>query len=125
MKVENFKLLSRSEHPDMPAWFEKIADQWNRQMETLTRVAQGNATFRDNFLAEVRTLEMAQDTVVPIELQLLRQDPIGVLLLWSSYFDYPRMKARMSETAPMTVDVAVKWDTPPEAVPEVTLVFFG
>ena len=123
MKIQNWRRLTRTDYPDVPRWMDKILDAINRVLENVVRALQNNLSHADNFPEPPRTLKMPHDTVVPIQLQKLKQVPLGVQLVWSDYFDYPRIAAEMHPTRPLTVNVKVKWDTPPDTDPEVTLVF--
>lgn len=125
MKASSWKRITKSDHPDAPEWFEGVADSLNGHLEMITQILSGNTTFGDNLLAEIRQIDLAHDTVTPVELQRLRRTPLGVILVASSYFDYWRAAWRMSETRRMTIEVKVKWDTPPATPPSVIFLVIG
>jgi len=125
MKVQNWKRITKTDYPDMPEWFSDIADALNRQVERLTLLAQNNITFGDNFAEPPRTIEMADDTTVSIELQALKRNPIGVLVLNPGFYEYFDFTWQMSPNAPLTVDCKIKFTNAPATSPEVTLLFVG
>lgn len=121
MKLPEYRRLTKTDYEDLPEWVDPI----NRHFELLTTLAHGNATFADNHLAEIRTLEVPHDESFAIELRRLRRNPSGVLVLSTSFFEYYRFTWQMSPTAQRTVDVKILWDTVPSEDPEVTLLFIG
>ena len=129
MRVPQYKRITKTDHPEMPEWAERVFDGQNRQMESLTTLAQGNVTFGDNFSAEVRTVAIPHfptaSEFVSVELQILKRNPIGVVVLDSSFFEFWKVAWRVSPTSPLTVDVKMKWDSVPDAPPDVTLLFIG
>lgn len=125
MRLGNWTRITKADFPDMPEWAERMADSINRQMEALEALVANKITFSDNVEAEVRTLPMPDDTTVPIQLQRLKTTPLGVLVLWTSFYEYPRLKAQMNQTKAYTVDVSVKWDNAPSTDPTVILLFLG
>ncbi len=125
MKVESFKRITKTDIPDLPEWAEPIVDEINSRFDLLTTVLQGFFTLQDNALAEIRTLQMPHDVIVPIELERLRRSPIGVLLLSASLFDYGRLAWKMSDTRSRTIDVKVKYDSVPAEPPDATILVLG
>lgn len=125
MKIQQWKRISKTDFPDMDDTLKKVADAINRQMEALTTLAQNNITFGDNFAEPPRTVEMADDTTVSIELQKLKRNPIGVVVLNPGFYEYYDFTWEMSPTAPLTVDCKIKFLNAPARNPEVTLLFVG
>ncbi len=125
MKIQQWKRITKTDIPDLPDWAKKIVDPVNRQLEVITTALQAHLTFGDNFAEPPRTLELKHDTVTPIRLKNLKRNPVGVVVLATSFNEYWRMTWEMNATEPLTVDVRIKWDTVPSADPEVTLLFLG
>lgn len=126
MNIPNWKRITKSDHQDMPEWFEAIIDLINQQIDILTIMAQGNISASENFFGEVRTLEMPPDTYVPIEMMKLKRNPIGVVYLSSDYEEYPELPVwKMNGEKARTVDVKIKWAVVPATVPMVTFLFLG
>lgn len=129
MKIRSYKRITKTDHPDLPEWAERVFDGQNRQLESLTTLAQGNVTFADNFQAEVREVEIphfpAAGEFVSVQLQVLKRGPVGVIVLNSSFYDFHRIAWQMSPTTPLTVDIKMRWDSVPPENPTVTLLFIG
>ena len=124
MKIQKIKRLSRGDFPEAPEWADKFFQILNTQLERYVTLFQGNITFADNFRAEVVQIDVEDNVTFPVSLKVLKNNPIGVLFLGSNFFEYNQLTWQMSDDS-LTVDVKIKWDTPPDGEVRVTLLFVG
>ena len=124
MKVQKARRLNLTDYPDAPEWAHELYQVLNIQFERWVTLFQNNITFGDNTRSEVVTLDMEHDVTLPIRLEVLQRNPIGVLFLGSNYFEYPRLTWEPAEDAGI-INVKVKWDVEPDDVVRSTLLFIG
>lgn len=122
MKLSLFKRFTQEDHPDVPEGF---LQQLNKVLEDISTALQSRLTFSENIQSEVRKLDIRNGTVTPIRLQKLDRNPIGVLLLKSSYLVDPTFTWAPSSGRDLTVDVTLTWTPAPATDPTVTLLFIG
>jgi len=125
VKIVSWRRITKSDHPDIPEWFEGILDLLNRHMELITQSLQGALTFSDNMLAEERQIDVPNGVWTPVEFQLLRRNAKGAILLFSSYHGDGHFDFRMSETRQLTGEIRLTWEVPPPQNPTVRVVFLG
>jgi hypothetical protein len=124
MKVQKARRLNKTDFPDAPEWIDQILQVLNTQFERWVTLFNGNITHQDNIRDEIAKIDLMHDTTLPVKLNVLKRNPIGVKFLGSNYFEYSRMTWEMSED-PLTVNVKVKWDVPPDGEVRCTLLFIG
>jgi len=125
MKLPSWRRITKSDYPDLPEWFEEIADSLNRHLELITEALQTGLTIEENLRAEVRQLAVANGVWTPVEFQVLRRNAKDAILTASSYHGERDFDWRMSETRMLTGEIRIVWAVPPPANPTVRVVFLG
>ena len=124
MKIQKARRLNKTDFPDAPEWIDEILQILNTQFERWVTLFQNNMTFEDNFRSEIATLDFTDDEEQLVKLNVLKRNPIGVLVLGSNYFEYPRLTWEPTDN-PLLVNVKVKWDVVPDDIVRTTLQFVG
>lgn len=124
MKIQKARRFNKADYPDAPEWMEPIFQVLNMQFERLVTLFQNNVTFEDNFRSEIVTLDVTNNEETPIRLNVLKRNPIGILFLGSNYPEYPQFTWELADE-PLTVNVKVKWDVPPDQEVRATFLFVG
>jgi len=99
--------------------------QLNNVLEDMTNALMGGLTIEDNMRAEVIKLDLENNVEKTIRLNVLKRNPIIGLFGGSNYFEPEKFSWQLSPDKPLTVNVTVDWEQPPDKEVRCTLVFLG
>lgn len=123
MKIGSFRRFSKEDYADLPDWGEDLFQQLNKVLETFNNALNGGLTFGDNGLAEVVKIDLRHDITTPIKLQRLSRNPDIGLFGGCNYFQYQDFTWENSPDEPLTVNVKVRWENPPDKEVRCVLIF--
>ena len=124
MKIENFPEITRADvRGQVPEPIVRYVKPTQKQIGRLTTALQGLLTLEDNLDAEIRLLNLSNDTAETITLQRLRAKPRGVFVLRSELLDYYKLAWRVVSSN--QIELKVKWDSAPTTTVATEIVVFS
>ena len=123
MEIADYEPISRSELSEAPEWYHRDRESSHEPVRNIILSMQNNLTFGHNMHAEVRDVELTDDTALTIRLQSLRGIPRMAFLVWSEIFDYGRLAWRVLEQD--LVEIKVKFESSPTSPTLCRLLFLG
>ena len=125
MKIGQLKRFTPGDYSEAPEWAQRFFQQLNNVLEDHTNALARGLTFGDNIRSEPLEIDIQNNVTTSIKLTTLKRNPVhGLLTAWN-YFEYPQFAWQISPDKPLTVEVRVAWENPPDKEVRCTFIFFG
>lgn len=109
--------------PKDATWADDLLDSRDAQLADLTRAIQGRLSPHDNLNAEYRDVSVLHDTEFDFTLRKAKGQCAGVLLVWSSLYDYAQVAWRQVDAS--RIAVKISFDSAPTDHVDVRLLVLG
>jgi hypothetical protein len=121
MKVGSLKRLTPEDYPDIGNEIHPVFTTINDNLESVYTALNQRLTFAENFLSEVRAIQLKDSVADQITLKTVKT-PVAVFHS-STLYDYSKLAWR--SVKPGVIEVKIAWDSNPTQEIAVTLLIIG